>query len=88
MYLLARNEEINQWLNENPTVLGGGALVLGGVLLAFGVKALLTGRSQGKWGHQMEGPTAYLHGAVLAGFGGLAILFGLYKIAMGLLGGV
>lgn len=88
MFLLARNEEINQWLSENPTVLGGGAIVIGGVLLAFGVKALLTGRSQGKWGHQMEGPTAYLHGVVLAGFGGLAILFGLYKIVMGLLGGV
>ena len=86
MYLLARNEEINQWLEKNPAVLGGGAIVIGGVLLAFGIKALLTGRSQGKWGYQMEGPMAYLHGAVLAGFGGLAILFGLYKVAIGLMG--
>lgn len=88
MYLLARNEEINQWLNEHPAVLDGGAIVLGGLLLAFGIKALVTGRSQGKWGYQMEGPTAYLHGAVLAGFGGLAILFGLYKMAVGLMGGM
>ena len=86
MYLLARNEEINQWLSENPTVLGGGAIVIGGLLLVFGLKALLTGRSQGKWGYQMEGPMAYLHGALLAGFGGLAILFGLYKVAIGLMG--
>jgi hypothetical protein len=86
MFLLARNEEINQWLDEHPAVLGSGAIVIGGLLLAFGLKALLTGRSQGKWGYQMEGPMAYLHGALLAGFGGLAILFGLYKVAMGLMG--
>jgi hypothetical protein len=85
MYLLARNEEINQWLSENPTVLGGGAIVIGGLLLAFGVRALLSGRSQGKWGVQLEGPMAYLHGAIMAGFGGLAILFGLYKVAIGLM---
>jgi len=84
MSLLADNEEINKWLGEHPAVLGGGAILLGGVLLAFGVKALLTGRSQGKWGYQMEGPTAYLHGAVLAGFGGLTILFGLYKLISGI----
>jgi hypothetical protein len=84
VFLLARNEEINQWLNEHPAVLGSGAMLIGGVLLAFGVKALLTGRSRSKWGHEMEGPTAYLHGAVLAGFGGLAILFGLYKLVSGL----
>jgi len=86
MYLLARNEEINRWLGEHPTVLGGGAVLIGGLLLAFGVYALMTGRSQGKWGHQLEGPMAYLHGALLAGFGGLAILFGLYKIVVGLAG--
>jgi hypothetical protein len=86
MFLFAQNEEINQWLSEHPAVLGGGAMVIGGLLLAFGIKALLTGRSQGKWGHQMEGSMAYVHGALLAGFGGLAILFGLYKVAMGVLG--
>jgi hypothetical protein len=85
MFLLARNEEINQWLEQNPAVLGGGAILIGLLLVAFGVKALLTGRSQGKWGHQMEGPMAYVHGALLAGFGGLAILFGLYKLISGML---
>lgn len=86
MYLLARNEEINQWLNENPAVLGGGAIVIGGLLFAFGLSALLTGRSRGKYGTQMEGPLAYMHGAIMAGFGVLAILFGLYKLAIGLMG--
>jgi hypothetical protein len=84
IFLLARNEEINQWLDEHPAVLGGGAILLGLVLVGFGVKALLTGRSRGKWGYEMEGPTAYMHGAVLAGFGGLAILFGLYKLISGM----
>jgi hypothetical protein len=80
MPLLARNEEINQWLAENPAVLGGGALLLGLVLLGFGAKALMTGQSTGKYGYQFNGPMAYLHGAVLAGFGGLCVLFGLYKV--------
>jgi hypothetical protein len=84
MYLLAGNEEINKWLGEHPAVLGAGAIVIGGVLVTFGVAALVTGRSQGKYGHKMEGPMAYVHGAVLAGFGGLAILFGLYKVISGM----
>ena len=82
--LLARNEEINQWLEEHPAVLGGGAMILGLGLLGFGVAALMTGRSTGKYGRKMEGPMAYMHGAIMAGFGGICILFGLFKIATGM----
>lgn len=81
MHLLARNEEINKWLGENPAVLGGGAILIGLVLLGFGVTALLTGKSTGKYGHKMEGPMAHLHGAILAIAGAAACIFGLFKIA-------
>ena len=83
MFLFARNEEINKWLAENPLVLGGGALLLGLVLVGFGAKALLTGKSASKYGTEFQGPLAYLHGGVLAGFGVLVVLFGLYKMLLG-----
>lgn len=82
----ASEAEINQWLEQNPLVLGGIALLIGLVLLGFGVKALLTGVSHSKWGTEFNGPMAHLHGIILTGFGGLVILFALYKIVVGLLG--
>ncbi|MCU0879026.1 MAG: hypothetical protein MUF06_14680 [Pirellulaceae bacterium] len=83
--LLARNEEINQWLNENPLVLGGGALVLGLVLLGFGLKDVLTGRAHDKWGNEMQGGMANVMGIVrlVAGVGVAG--FGLFKIAQAFL---
>jgi hypothetical protein len=81
MYLLARNEEINQWLAENPLVLGGGALALGALLLFFGIRSLMTGQASGKWGQEYEGGMAYAMGGIRAVAGGLVLLFGLYKIA-------
>jgi len=80
MYLLARNEEINQWLAEHPAVLGSGAIVLGLLLLAFGLTSLMTGKATGKYGHKFEGPMAHLHGAVLSIAGTGAVLFGAFKL--------
>ena len=77
MHLLARNEEINQWLKDHPAVLGGGATLLGLVILGFGVKAILSGRSTDKWGREMEGGMARLHGILLAIAGGCMVIFGL-----------
>jgi hypothetical protein len=85
MFLLARNEEINKWLDEHPAVLGAGAIALGGLLLAFGIRALLTGRSHAKYGIELQGPVAYAHGGVLALIGGGIVLFGLYKLVTGIL---
>ena len=85
MTLLARNEEMNKWLAENPAVLGGGAMAIGVVLLGIGIVALMTGKSTSKHGHKLEGPMAYLHGAIMAGFGALCTLFGLYKLATAVL---
>ena len=66
----------------------GGALVLGLILLAFGVVALLTGKSSGKWGQKFEGPMAYMHGAVLAGFGRAIAEVGAVMIVGGNIDGV
>ena len=85
MSLLARHEEINAWLDQHPAVLGGIFLVLGLALVGYGLKALLTGQSRSKHGHQLEGPTAYAHGAVLAIGGVICTIFALYKLLTALL---
>lgn len=80
MYLLARNEEINAWLEEHPAVLSGMFVVLGLVLLGYGLKALFTGRSRSKRGKELEGPMAYFHGAIMALFGAGCLAFAVAKI--------
>ncbi len=81
--VLARNEAINQWLENNPLALGGIAIVLGIVLGGWGLYELSTGVATAKWGVKLEGSTASLLSGVriLAGVG--AILFGLYKMVDG-----
>jgi hypothetical protein len=78
--ILARNEEINQWLGENPAVLGGLFLVIGLVLLGFGIKDLATGKARGKWGTEMTGGMASLMGIVRLVGGIGCIGFGAFKL--------
>lgn len=83
--LFARNEEINQWLGENPLVLGIGAVVIALPLLALGVFALVSGIAPAKRGKDLTGSNAKVMAFVWLGFGGLVLLFGLFKIITGLL---
>lgn len=85
MIPFARNEEINQWLADNPLVLGGGAVVLSLPLLALGVFALVSGVAPSKWGKNLKGSNAKVMAFVWLGFGGLVLLFGLFKIVTGLM---
>jgi len=81
MYLLARrNEAMNQWLEQNPVVLGCIFLVLGSVVAGFGVAALVTGRAKTKWGNELQGPLAYLQGGVMTLVGSGIGIFGLVKL--------
>jgi hypothetical protein len=84
--VLARNEELNKWLSENPLVLGGIFLVLGLVLLGFGLNDMITGKARGKWGHQVQGGMAQFYGIirVVAGVG--CALFGAFHLFKGLMG--
>jgi uncharacterized membrane protein len=81
MFLFARgdNREINKWLEENPLVLGGGAILIGVVLLLIGINAIKTQQATTKRGGQLEGGQAVAMGWIWTAFGGLCLLFGLYK---------
>jgi hypothetical protein len=85
MPVLARNEEINRWLSENPAILGGMFLLIGLAILAWGISDLVTGKAYGKWGTEMTGGTALAMGVIRLvagiGFGG----FGAFKLLQALL---
>jgi hypothetical protein len=85
MHLFAKNEEANRWLAEHPVVLGAGAMVIGLVLVALGAVSMLTGRAPTKRGRDLEGTNARIMAFVWLGFGGLALLFGIFKIVTGIL---
>jgi hypothetical protein len=85
MYLFADNEAINKWLADNPVILGAAALVLAIILVGLGISALRTGRAVTKKGPDLEGGQAKAMAFVWLAFGGLCLLFGLYKIVSGLL---
>jgi hypothetical protein len=85
MLFADRNAAINQWLEDHPAVLGLGAVALGLVLLGLGIAALKTGRAPTKRGRDLEGNQARAMAFVWLTIGGLCVLFGLFKIAVGLL---
>lgn len=82
-FILARNEAINQWLNENPLVLGFIAIGLGVLIGGWGIYELSTGVATSKWGTKFSGSTASLLSGVRILVGVGAILFGVYKMIAG-----
>ncbi|WP_254507221.1 hypothetical protein [Anatilimnocola floriformis] len=81
--LLARNEEINQWLNEHPLVLGLIFLALGALLGGWGIRELMTGVAHDKYGNAMTGGMGQML-AIVRIVGGVGCIgFALYKIAFG-----
>jgi hypothetical protein len=85
MTLLARNEEINRWLSENPMILGGLFLAIGLVLLAFGVSDLATGKARTKYGAQVQGGMAQFYGIIRLVAGAGCAGFGAFKLVQALL---
>jgi hypothetical protein len=79
--LLARNEEMNKWLNDNPLVMAAIFGVLGLVLLFIGARSLITGQATGKWGTQHEGGMAMFLGGVRVLGGIVSLGVALYSLA-------
>jgi hypothetical protein len=85
MLVLARNEEINRWLGENPAILGGIFLLIGLALLGWGISDLVTGKARGKWGTEMTGGTAAAMGIIRLVAGAGAAGFGVFKLVQAIL---
>ncbi|WP_146510823.1 hypothetical protein [Thalassoglobus neptunius] len=75
-----RNDEINQWLEENPLVLGGGAIVLGLVLIGSGVYELKSGVTRDKKGRVVEGQMGKPLSIFRIVIGAAVSAFGVYKL--------
>ncbi len=77
------NGAIDNWLGQNPLVLGLLALALGALIIVSGVYTLRTGVTRNKLGMEARGVTAQLAGYIRIVGGGVACGYGLYKILMG-----
>lgn len=78
-----RNSAANQWLDKNPAVLGGISILIGGLLLYFGIRDLKRGVTRDKFGREVSGGMASLISIVRAIGGTVAGGFGLYKLLFG-----
>ena len=81
--LARRNDAANRWLGQNPAVLGGIFIVIGGLLLYFGVRDLRRGVTRDKFGREVSGGMATLISVVRVIGGVVAGGFGLFKLLMG-----
>ena len=75
-----RNDEINQWLEKNPLVFGAIFGGIGAVILAFGVRALVTGVATDKWGNEHDGTYGKILGGIQTAAGLMFIGIALYKV--------
>lgn len=78
-----RNADINKWLGENPLVLGSIFLLIGGVILGWGIYELKQGVAHDKRGREVSGGQAKALAIVRVVAGGGCLLFGLFKIVAG-----
>jgi len=83
LLLAERNEEINQWLDQHPLVLGLIFLVIGLAVGGWGLHELSTGVAHSKRGKEVTGDTAKLLAIVRIVAGAGCLLFALYKILLG-----
>lgn len=81
--LLARNEEINKWLNEHPLVLGLLFLVIGLAVGGWGLYELYTGVSYDKRGNAMTGGMGKTLSVVRVVMGVGCIGFAAYRMIFG-----
>jgi uncharacterized membrane-anchored protein len=84
IFLLAqRNEEINNWLSENPLILGLVFLAIGAAVGGWGLYELSTGVAYSKRGKAMTGNTAKVTAIIRIVAGAGCVLFALFKILFG-----
>lgn len=74
------NRALNNWLSENPLILGGIFLLIGIALLGFGVYELSVGVAHNKRGKKFEGGTAKTMSIARLVAGVVCCGFAIYKM--------
>lgn len=77
------NNPANKWLNDNPQVLGLGALLLGAVLAVSGINGLSEGVARDKYGFEFRGCLGKSMSLLRVAFGAAVCAFGVYKLVTG-----
>lgn len=77
------NSPINQWLNENPIVLGSLSLIIGVVLAGSGIYELRNGISRDKHGNEIKGNLGKFTSILRIAIGTAACVFGIHKAIAG-----
>jgi uncharacterized membrane-anchored protein len=77
------NSPINQWLNENPLVLGLLSLIIGIVLAGSGIYELRKGVSRDKHGNEIKGSLGKFTSILRISIGTAACVFGAHKMIAG-----
>lgn len=83
LLLADAKDDFNQYLENNPAILGLGAMGLGLLIGGWGVAELITGVSRDKKGRVLEGGTGKAASLIRVVFGIGLIGFGLYKLVAG-----
>lgn len=86
MVILAQrgaNSPANQWLRENPMVLGLIFLVIGSLLLFFGIREIRSGVAHDKYGNVIPGGMGQVTALVRVVGGVGCCAFAIYKMVMG-----
>lgn len=84
VFLLAqRSNEINQWLDKNPLVLGALFFGIGALVGGWGLYELSTGVAHSKFGRRLEGSQATLYSGIRIFAGAVCMAFALYKMLIG-----
>ncbi|MBI1249466.1 hypothetical protein GC197_16700 [bacterium] len=78
--LLADKDDINQYLENNPMLLGGIAILIGLGITAWGGYELMSGVAHDKYGNKLTGGTGKFVSFVRVAFGVAAIGFGFFKM--------
>ncbi len=77
------NDAANEWLNDNPIVLGLIFLAIGAALVISGVYELQRGVTRGKYGEEISGGLGKFTSIVRVVAGVGCCLFAVYKMVAG-----
>lgn len=81
---LLQKDDLNQWLKDNPVVLGGILIAVGSLLVFFGLRGWKSGSTRGKYGEEISGGLGKTVSGMRLLLGAGFVAFGLFQLVKGL----